>query len=141
MANFMPPLYAFGTVANGYNFQRAECDPNFYICWPTVAPSGIDFYAADAEGIPSWGDSLLVAALKTGTIYRMPLRADGTALAGAPIPYFKTTNRYRDLAIAPDGRTFYVITDSGGATQGTDGLPTGDLANPGAILVFVYGGG
>ncbi len=139
VANFMPPLYAFGTVSNGYNFQRAECDPNFYICWPTVAPSGIDFYAARGEGIASWGDSLLVAALKTGTIYRLPLNADGTALAGAPIPYFATINRYRDLAVAPDGRTFYVITDSSGATQGNDGLPTGELANPGAILVFRYG--
>jgi hypothetical protein len=42
------------------------------------------------------------------------------------------------VAIAPAGRTFYVITDNSGSTQDAQGLPTNELADPGAILVFSY---
>lgn len=138
--NFTAPLYTFGTVDNEYNFQIEACAPNYYICWPTVAPSGIDLYSAGADGIPGWSDSLLVTALKTGTVYRMQLNEDGTAIEGEALPYFKTTNRYRDLAIHPDGRTFYVITDNDNNTQDPAGIPTQALENPGAILVFSYTG-
>ena len=137
---YTPPLYTFGMVPDDYDFQPAACDPNFYICWPTVAPTGADFYTASAAGIPGWGDSLLVAALKTGRIYRLGLNDAGNGLVGEALPYFKTTNRYRDLAIAPDGRTFYVITDNRGDTQDAAGLPTDALEDPGAILVFTYEG-
>lgn len=133
-----PPLLTFGTVANDYDFQPAACDPNFYLCWPTVAPTGLALYPAGDDAIPDWENSLLMAALKTGTIYRIGLTDDGSAINGTPQPNFKTTNRYRDLAIAPDGRTFYVITDSQGGTQDPTGLPTYTLENPGAILVFTY---
>lgn len=138
VANFVSPLYAFGTVDNSYDFRRADCAPNFYICWPTVAPTGIDYYPLLAEGVPGWGNSLLVAALKTGSLYRLPLAADGSRVAGAPQPVLVTTNRYRDLAIAPDGRTIYIITDSQGTTQDVAGLPTNVLQAPGAILVWEY---
>ena len=136
--SFAPPLLTFGTVPTGYNFQNPACSENYYICWPSIAPSGMDYYDASTGGIPGWRNSLLVAALKTGTIYRLPLAADGASTEGNPIPLFNTINRYRDLAISPDGRTFYVITDSGGNTQDANGLPTKFLANPGAILVFEY---
>ncbi len=135
---YVPPLYTFGTVPDDYDFQPEACDPNFYICWPTVAPTGADFYRASPGAIPGWTDSLLIAALKSGTIYRLPLNEAGSGLVGEPLPYFKTTNRYRDLAIAPDGRTFYVITDNRGDTQDPTGLPTNMLEDPGAILVFTY---
>lgn len=137
--DFAPPLYTFGTVADDYNFQIAECNPNYYICWPTVAPSGIDLYTAPDGGVPGWPPSLLVTALKTGTIYQLALNADGSKVTGEAIPYFKTTNRYRDLAIKPDGRTFYVVTDNDNNTQDPAGHPTAELENPGAILVFTYG--
>jgi hypothetical protein len=97
-------------------------------------------YTEQKGGMPGWSDSLLVTALKTGSVYRLPLSADGREIAGAPVAYFKTTNRYRDIAIGPDGRTFYVITDSGNWTQGPDGLPTDELDNPGVILEFRYTG-
>lgn len=138
--DFTPPLQTFYTVANDYNFQKPDCASNYFICWPTIAPSGIDIYPARADGIPGWPASLLITALKTGAVYRIPLSADGTSLSGEPIPYFKTTNRYRDLAISPDGRTFYVITDNDNYTQDPSGLPTDQLDNPGAILEFKYAG-
>jgi len=59
---------------------------------------------------------------------------------GEPIPYFKTTNRYRDLAISADGRTFYIITDNDNYTQDPSGMPTQKLENPGTILEFTYAG-
>jgi PQQ-dependent dehydrogenase (s-GDH family) len=136
--DFVEPLITFGTVEDGYDFQPPACEPNFYMCWPTVAPSGLELYTAPANGIPGWSPSLLVTALKTGTVYRLPLREDGESLAGEAVPYFRTVNRYRDVAVGPDGRTFFVITDSGGTTQDAEGLPTNALEHPGAILRFSY---
>jgi quinoprotein glucose dehydrogenase len=90
--------------------------------------------------MPGWGTSLLATALKTGTVYRMELSEDGRSLVGERIPYFKTTNRYRDIAVGHYGRTFYVITDSANWTLGPDGIPTNELENPGTILEFTYTG-
>jgi PQQ-dependent dehydrogenase (s-GDH family) len=136
--DFTPPLHTFGTVPTGTDFQIAECAENYFICWPTVAPSGVEIYRAQSGGIPGWPASLLISALKTGTVYRMALSADGASLRGDAIPYFKTTNRYRDLAISPNGRTFYIVTDNDNYTQDVNGLPTDALEHRGAILEFRY---
>ncbi len=138
--DFTPPLKTFYTVEDDYDFQNEECTPNEFICWPTVAPTGLELYAAPTDGMPGWTPSLLMAALKTGTVYRMALTEDGTALQGDALPLFKTINRYRDLALNPDGRTFYVITDNDNFTftQDAAGLPTDVLENPGALLEFTY---
>jgi hypothetical protein len=34
------------------------------------------------------------------------------------IPYFRSANRYRDIAISRDGMRIYLITDSVGQTSG-----------------------
>ena len=138
--DFTPPLQTFGSVPDGYDFMIEECAPQEWICWPTVAPTGADLYVEQENGVPGWSTSLLATALKTGTVYRMELGADGKSLSGEPIAYFKTTNRYRDVAVGPDGRTFYVITDSANWTLGPDDLPTNELENPGTILEFRYTG-
>ena len=136
--DFVPPLLTWGTVAVDYDFHSPECVPQEWICWPTVAPTGMTIYEGQEQGVPGWKVSLLATALKTGTVYRMALSDDGRSLVGEAIPYFKTTNRYRDVAVGPDGRTFYVITDSANWTVGPDGIPTNELENPGAILAFTY---
>jgi hypothetical protein len=105
----------------------------------TVAPSSLDIVTSDT-GVPGWHASLLLPAMLRGLIYRMPLSADGRTVVGAPIEVFKTTNRYRDLAIAPDQRTFYLITDNDGRTMDDKGTPVRVVANPGAILEFKYAG-
>ena len=56
------------------------------------------------------------------------------------MPLFRSQNRYRDTAISPDGRTIYVATDSTGLVEGSTACPTGELADPGAILAFTYTG-
>jgi hypothetical protein len=76
----------------------------------------------------------------SGVVFRMPLGTDRAAPLGAPIAYFKTGNRYRDIAIAPDGLRLYLVTDPDGRTIGASGAPVRELTNPGAVLEFKYAG-
>jgi hypothetical protein len=52
---------------------------------------------------------------------------------------FPTANRYRDIALNPDGRTIYLATDPEGPSRDPSGSARG-LANPGSILEFKYSG-
>jgi hypothetical protein len=88
--------------------------------------------------IPGWNNSVLALSLLRGVVMRLPLRPDGRAVAGQTLAYFKTTNRYRDIAIHPDGRRIYFVTDSEGATTNDAGTQTRTLDSPGAILEFTY---
>jgi quinoprotein glucose dehydrogenase len=105
----------------------------------TIAPGSLDIVTS-STGVPGWNSSLLLPAMLRGLIYRIPLAADGRSAAGPPIELFKTTNRYRDLAVGPDQRTFYVVTDNDGRTIDEKGAPVRVVANPGAILEFKYAG-
>jgi glucose/arabinose dehydrogenase len=127
---FAPPLRTFFTVPDGHSFRDPRCASDYNICWPTLAPSSLDFYGAAA--IPGWKDSLLMTTLKEGAVYRLPL--DG----GEPVAELRTVNRYRDTAVSPDGRSIFVATDKAGGTRDPDGRPTTRLADPGAILEFRY---
>jgi glucose/arabinose dehydrogenase len=102
----------------------------------TVAPSGIGLYTAST--IPGWNRSILIAAMRSGAVYRVRLAGDGRTVSGEPVEYFKTTNRYRDVAISPDGRRIFVSADDHGITQDSEGRRSNTLANPGAILEFTY---
>jgi PQQ-dependent dehydrogenase (s-GDH family) len=124
---FAPPLRTFFTVDNGEGTQR--------LGGATIAPGGIDVYTSDA--IPGWSRSLLALSLIRGIVYRMPLAPDGRAVVEPPLEVFATANRYRDIAIAPDGRTIYLATDIEGASVDAAGARR-PLANPGAILAFTY---
>jgi hypothetical protein len=80
--------------------------------------------------------SILVAGMTSGVIYRIPLRASRET----PLTYFKAQDRYRDLAIAPDGRRIFVVTDAHGRVVTASGAMTAELAHPGALLEFTYTG-
>ncbi|MBI4520307.1 MAG: PQQ-dependent sugar dehydrogenase [Gemmatimonadetes bacterium] len=127
---FRPPMATFFTVPNGYDF-RAQGGA-------TIAPSSLEIYTA--AGIPGWADSLLVPGLVKGRVYRLKLGADGRSVAGPPVEIFRTTNRYRDLALNPDGRTIYLATDNEGRTTDASGAGTPTVEHPGAILAFTYTG-
>ena len=127
--DFRSPLATFFTVGDDYDFRANGA--------ATVAASGLDLYA-HAGGVPGWADSLLLASLTRGAIYRIPLSADHLRGAAAPAMTFKTTNRYRDVAVRPDGRAFYVVTDNVGPTRNDAGDRTTALENPGALLEFTY---
>jgi hypothetical protein len=74
-------------------------------------------------------------------VYRVKLSADGTTAVGDPTQHLKSTNRYRDIAINPDGRTIYLATDSQGSSTDAAGRTSRTLANPGSIVAFTYGQG
>jgi glucose/arabinose dehydrogenase len=124
----MPPLHTFYTVETGYDFQRQGN--------ATIAPGGLEVYRGDA--IPGWNNSVLVLSLLRGAVFRVPLAADGRTPSGPPLAYFKSTNRYRDIAINPDGRTFYLVTDVDGRTTDAAGAISRTVEHPGAILEFTY---
>lgn len=137
--DFTPPIQTFRTVPTGYDFKNPKCADRqlYYQCWPTVAPASLVAYSAK-NGIPGWDHSLLMPSLKHGTIYRVQLNADGTAVVGDPDEnqMLKTVNRYRDVAVRPDGLALFVATDSEGNTQDRSGAPAKRVENPGAILEF-----
>jgi len=126
--HFTPPLRTFFTVETGYDLRTIGSG--------TIAPGGVDVYTGD--GIPGWKNSLLVLSLIRGAVYRLSLAPDGRSVQGAPSEYFKSANRYRDIALNPDGRTLYLATDVTGPSRNAAGVVTQTLANPGSILEFKY---
>ncbi|HWR47333.1 MAG TPA: glucose/sorbosone family PQQ-dependent dehydrogenase [Pseudonocardiaceae bacterium] len=138
--DYVDPLKTLYTVPNGYNFQDPACGKQSYICWPSIAPSSIDYVPADQGVFAGWRNSLLVTSLKNGALYCLRLTQDGGSVQGDITQFFKTTNRYRDLALSPDHRTVYIATDSAGRAGPQFGPPTEKLDNPGAILEFTFVG-
>ena len=128
--DFRPPLVTFFSVSNYYDFGANGA--------ATVAASGLDIYSK-SSGVPGWSDSLLLASLTRGGVYRVALNATHDQIIGTPTLIFKSTNRYRDIAIRPDGKAFYLVTDNVGPTRDDNGVSTRELANPGSILEFAYG--
>lgn len=113
--------------------------------WPTVAPSGLDYY--NAHAIPGWNNSLLITSLKYG-MFRLKLKNSGMAVDSSStpeqvdtIPYFHGY-RVRDITMNPGGDTLYLAIDSSGNTSGPTGgfgtnvsAPTAERGN---ILRVVY---
>jgi len=124
LPDFTPPLQAFFTVPSTHD-TRALGNA-------TAALAGLDVYTSSA--IPGWNPSILVAGMMSGTIFRFPL-AGGTE---PPLTYFKAQDRYRDLAISPDGRHIYAVTDAHGRVLTAAGEPTAELKHSGALLEFTY---
>jgi PQQ-dependent dehydrogenase (s-GDH family) len=124
---FAPPLRTFFTVETGYDIRG--------IGSATIAPGGIDIYTSTV--IPGWRNSLLALSLIRGIVYRLKLSDDGRSVVGPPTVMFPTANRYRDVALNPDGRTIYLATDPEGPSRDPSGVQR-TLANPGSILEFTY---
>jgi PQQ-dependent dehydrogenase (s-GDH family) len=108
---FTPPITTFYTMEDGLNFTAG------YLYWPTIAPSSTRIYEGFNSQIPNWDNSLLTTTLKSGEIYRTKLSPNGNSVVGESEILFPSTNRYRDIAFNPDGKTLYVITDAGSLLQ------------------------
>lgn len=126
LPDFAPPLATFFTVPTGYDVRKLGT--------ATGALSGLDVYTSNA--IPGWNASVLVTGLAGGAIYRLPLGQSGAK----PIPYFKAADRYRDIAISPDGLTIYAVTDAHGRVMSPKGETLSTLEHPGTLLEFHYEG-
>jgi mono/diheme cytochrome c family protein len=137
---FVEPIATMFTVPTGFNFHDPVCKGVDFICWPTVGASSIEYYASNGKGIPGWDKVLLITTLKRGSMYVLPLSANGKAAAGHMSRYFQSDNRYRDTAINPDGKTIYIATDPGGMAEAASGGATRKMQDPGAILAFTYVG-
>ncbi|MGH3921662.1 MAG: glucose/sorbosone family PQQ-dependent dehydrogenase, partial [Pseudonocardiaceae bacterium] len=75
--DYVEPLKTLYTVPNGHNFQDPACGGQSYICWPSIAPSSIDFVAPNKGGFEPWRNSLLVTSLTNGALYGLRLTEDG----------------------------------------------------------------
>jgi PQQ-dependent dehydrogenase (s-GDH family) len=130
--DFREPLMSFFKAPAGHDFQKSGNT--------TIAASGLDFYRGGTAGIPGWESSLILLGMSRGRAYRLKLDDAGRSIRGQPLEVFRSANRYRDIAIHPDQKTFYLATDVTGRTTTENGASTTVLANPGAILEFKYGG-
>lgn len=124
LPDFTPPLKTFFTVPSTYTVRTVGN--------ATAALAGLEVYTSTA--IPGWNPSILVAGMVSGAIFRMPM--DGGS--APPLTYFKAQDRYRDMAIAPDGRRIFVVTDTEGRAVTASGEISTTLAHPGALLEFSY---
>lgn len=94
----------------------------------------------EAGRIPGWGKSLLFPTLKKGTIYRTKLNTSDDNLEDNTFyeEFHSSSDRYRDIIVAPDGVTFYAITDNTGGTSSPSGTTAGSIQNPGVIVKIKY---
>jgi PQQ-dependent dehydrogenase (s-GDH family) len=111
-----------------YIYQNVDTDPgagtayaqNLNGNWASEGYSGLDLYTSNA--IPGWKNSLLVGSLKWGRVLRMKLNGTGTAIVASggqdTVSYFGGRNRFRDIAVSPDGKDIYVVMDRSSTTSG-----------------------
>ena len=130
---FQPPLRTFFTVAENYDIAKSGSS--------TIAAGGLEVYAA-RDGISGWATSILQPGMTMGRVYRVKLSDDGRSAVGSNEELFRTANRYRDISVGRDHRTFYLVTDNDGLGTTTDasGARVRTFANPGSILEFKYQG-
>lgn len=77
----------------------------------TIATAGLDYYNADR--IPQWKNSLLLATLKDATLYQLQLSSNGQTITTSKQYFRGNWGRLRDICVSPAGRV-YVCTSNGG---------------------------
>ncbi len=129
---FVAPLRTFFTAAENHDFQKSG--------GTTIAAGGLDIYTSQPNAIAGWPVSILQTGMTMGRVYRVKMNEDGRSPVGPNEELFRTANRYRDIAIGRDARTFYLVTDNNGLGRTTDpsGASVRTFANPGSILEFRY---
>ncbi|HTD93359.1 MAG TPA: PQQ-dependent sugar dehydrogenase, partial [Chitinophagaceae bacterium] len=132
-SGYRDPIYTFYSAPKGntgmvnsiqYIYNQVNNNNNDNSQWPSLAPSGMEAYTNSL--IPGWKNSLLVGSLKGGRVIRLKLKADGSGIVPPgpavdkidTINYFRSINRFRDVAIAPDGKTIYIVIDKSSTTSG-----------------------
>ena len=160
--NYTDPIYSFFAAPNnpmssppaaaptGTNATYSGSIRNIFtynphnMTWPSIAPSGMDAYTNSK--IPGWKNSLILASLKRGSLMRVKLNADGNSvrtggIGGFDTAYvFPTNNRFRDLAIDPDGWSIYTSIDRRGSTSGPSSDNPVGSACPGCIIKYTFRG-
>lgn len=106
--------------------------------WPSEAPSSIAVYTSSS--IPGWQNSLLIPTLKGGKLVRLKLNEAGNKVVGDTINYFKGQERYRAIALAPEGNKIYLAVDSSNVTSGPSAQKPQHITCGGCIIEFTYQG-
>ncbi len=139
-ANFREPIFTLYSSTNAkitslYNAQINSCgsDNN---TWDSEAPSSILMYTNST--IPGWKRNLFIPTLKGGKVIRLTLNALGNGITGDTVGYFRSANRYRDIAFSPDGYKVYLAVDSSSITSGPSATNPVVSTNRGSILEFTY---
>lgn len=106
-----PNVEGFCNTGSEQNFCSANNVKEPITVWtPTIAVSGMEYYNADA--IPQWKNSLLVATLKNSRLYQLKLNTATTEITETQEFFTNTYGRLRDVCISPDGKV-YICTSNG----------------------------
>jgi len=134
--HFKEPIHSFFPHDNDFLKQVLEKERDGERAdWEAVAHSGIAIYHSDA--IPNWKNSLLVTSLTQGCIFRLKLSRDGRKVEETE-KNFPAEVRYRDVAVSPDGRKIFLITDNSGETSGPSKENPQELSEKGAVIEMTY---
>ena len=97
--------YGFGTKI-GEGTQKAGMQQPLHYWVPSIAPSGMAFYAGDK--FPRWKGDLFVGALRDRMLVRLKL--DGEKVVSEERLLKGALGRIRDVRVGPDG-FIYLLTD------------------------------
>ena len=113
--NYGWPVITYGREYHGPSIgegtEKAGMEQPLHYWVPSIAPSGMAFYTAEA--IPAWRGNLLVGALAAQQLARLELSADDKVVHEERIPIGE---RVRDVVQGPDGAV-YLLTDTGSASR------------------------
>ncbi|THF66305.1 PQQ-dependent sugar dehydrogenase [Pseudothauera nasutitermitis] len=93
----------------GEGSERADVEAPLLQWTPSIAPSGMAFYTADA--LPAWRGSLFVGALRGSMLVRLSL--DGEKVVGEERLLGELGHRIRDVRQGPDG-FLYLLDETDG---------------------------
>lgn len=134
-----PFIASICNVQDVYRNCGGTSNNNF---WKSEAPSGLDIYTS--KTIPGWSNSLLMTSLKWGRIVKLKLNTAGTAITPTSgvdtVPFFSSQNRYRDLAISPDGKDIFIIMDKSTSTSGPSQANPSTLNCTGCVIKYSFMG-
>ena len=113
-ANYGWPVITHGvdysTLPIGEGKAKAGMEQPLHVWVPSIAPSGMAFY--DADAFPAWRGSLLIGALKDELLVR--LRLEGDQVIGEERLIAGEIGRIRDVRVGPDGLV-YLLNDEADA--------------------------
>lgn len=108
--------YGWPTITYGVNYvtgtrigegtEKAGLEQPVHVWVPSIAPSGLAFYEADA--FAAWRGSLFIGALRGQTLVRLQL--NGNRVVAEERLLTQEAGRIRDVRVGPDG-LIYLLTD------------------------------
>lgn len=119
-ASYRDPIHtAYASTQSHINYIYNGGVPNHGL-WPSEGWSGLGIDTSTI--IPGGKNSLLAASLKWGRVMRLKLNDAGDAIVNIgdadTASYFGSRNRFRDIALSPDARHWYVVMDRNPTSSG-----------------------